>query len=126
MVLLSRAKSLLGIPVLKTWLTERKPFRSPQMGVKSRTIAISKPTTAATIEDTELTGIEFPKGTPVFLLTRPATLDTITIRMQRFSGQSDGRIGTRAVVTDTAIRSSDSTMARTATFWSGVRISRRA
>jgi hypothetical protein len=53
-------KACFGIPVLKTWLTERKPFRSPQMGVKSRTIAIGKPTTAATIEHTELIGIEFP------------------------------------------------------------------
>ena len=47
-------------------------------------------------ESAELAGIEIPKGTPVFLLTRPATLDDNNYGMPRISGRSDGSVGGRA------------------------------
>ena len=46
-------------------------------------------------ETTELAGIEIPKGTPVFLLTRPATLDdnnyqdAIDFKPERWAGRRE-------------------------------------
>ena len=46
-------------------------------------------------EDTELAGIEIPRGTPVFLLTRPAPSMTTIIAMPRHSTRSDGSVAAR-------------------------------
>jgi cytochrome P450 len=53
-------------------------------------------------EDTELAGIEIPKGTPIFLLTRPATLDENNYRdatafnPDRWTGRREMREGHNA------------------------------